>query len=243
MKKIAQTSFILGISAAIATAGSPAITTGNAAATPTPCEWRVVAAKNDTLWTNLLEGGPIRALAAAVTHSKPNRNFVCANPGVDWSKFGQVEIDSIMVTSANLKKPLNERQMERLRAALAKALNTQFGSPVHNGETSLRVRANITEVRRTNALLNVVTLAAIQVPVSFGGATTHFELTDGSNGVKVADVTLRGSGRLYDILPSVTTLGDSKKVLGRASKQLSRDVEMLRDNFGPVEAATDSARQ
>jgi hypothetical protein len=243
MKKIAQTSFILGISAAIATAGSPAIATGNPAATLTPCAWQVVAAKKDTLWTNLLEGGPIRAVAAAASHSKPNRNFVCADPGVDWSKFEQVEIDSIMISSTNLKKPLSERQMERLRATLAKALNTQFGARGHNGETSLRVRATVTEVRRTHAFLNVITLAAIQAPVSFGGATTHFELTDGSNGVKVADVTLRGSGRLYEILPSVTTLGDSKKVLGRASKQLGRDMEMLRDHFGPVKASTNSARQ
>ena len=243
MKTIAQTSFILGITAVIATAGSPATTTANDAAPLTPCTWQVVAAQKETLWTNVLEGGPIKALATAATHSKPYRNFVCADPDVDWSRFGRVDIDSVVISPTNLKKPLSERQMERLHAAFAKALNKQFGTPVPNGEPSLKVRATITEVRRTNGVLNGITLAAIQTPVSFGGAATHFELTDGSNGVKVADVTVRGSGRLYEIIPSVTTLGDSKNVLGRASKQLSRDIEMLRDHFRAVEAASNSAHQ
>jgi hypothetical protein len=241
MNTIVQTSIILGISAVIATAGSPASTTQNNAATSSRCAWQVVTAKQDTIWTNVLEGGPIKALAAAAAHAKPYRHFVCANPGVDWSRFGKVEVDSIVISPANLKKPLSERQVERLHAAFAKALNKQFGATVHNGEPALKVRATITEVRRTNAILNAITLAAIQAPVSFGGAVAHFELTDGSNGAKVADVTVRGSGRLYEIIPSVTTLGDAKKVVGRASKQLSRDIELLRDSFRPGETASNGA--
>jgi hypothetical protein len=241
MNTIVQTSIILGISAVIATAGSPASTTQNNAATSSRCAWQVVTAKQDTIWTNVLEGGPIKALAAAAAHAKPYRHFVCANPGVDWSRFRKVEVDSLVISPENLKKPLSKRQVERLRGTFAKALKRQFGATADNGEPVLKVRATITEVRRTNAILNVITLAAIQTPVSFGGAAAHFELTDGSSGIKVADVTVRGSGRLYEILPSVTTLGDSKKVVGRASRQLSKDIDMLRDSFGPVEAASNRA--
>jgi hypothetical protein len=242
MNTIARTSVILGISAVIATAGSPATTTRNDTATFSPCAWQVVKAKQDTVWTNVLEGGPIKAVTGAAAHPKPYRHFVCANPGVDWSRFGKVEVDSIVISPANLKKPLSERQVERLHAAFEKALNKQFGATAHNGESTLKVRATITEVRRTNAILNAITPAAIQTPVSFGGAVAHFELTDGSNGVKVADVTVRGSGRIYEIIPSITTLGDSTKVVGRASKELSRDIELLRDSFGPTEAASSGAR-
>ena len=83
MNPIAQTSIILGISAAIAAAGSPATTIRNDATTVSPCAWQLVTAKQDTVWTNVLEGGPIKAIAGAAAHAKPYRHLVCADPGVD----------------------------------------------------------------------------------------------------------------------------------------------------------------
>jgi hypothetical protein len=169
---------------------------------------------------------------------------VCANPDIDWSRYRQVEVESVSIAASNLNKPLPESQADFLKAALGNALNKQFRGTDPAGRT-LKLRATVSEVRKTKALLNILTLAAIQTPVSFGGATAHFELIDGADGTKVADVTLRGSGRLYEIFPSVTTLGDSKNVLNRASKQLGKEIEMLRKTHGPApeQVASNGGRQ
>jgi len=232
MNTIAQAFFILGF-AMIATAGSPATDNTGSTADPSACRGLVVKARQDTVWTNILEGGPIKAVASAATHSKHYREIVCAEPGVDWSTYGSIEVESVGVVAANLKKPLSDHQLEILKISLQNSLDRQFAKKSRETDArarQLRIRATITEVRRTNAILNVVTLAAIQAPVSFGGASAHFELIDGVDGGKVGDVTLRGSGRLYEVFQSVTTLGDSKNVLARASKQVGKEIEMLRDN-------------
>jgi hypothetical protein len=243
MNAVMNASFILGLAAITGTAASPATNDATIAANPSPCEWQVVKAKPDTVWTNILEGGPVRAIVSAASHAKTYRDVVCANPDADWPSYRQIEVESISIAASNLKRPLSGRQVNLLKAALSKNLSKQFGEAESTGRT-LKVRVTVSEVRRTLALLNIFTLAAIQAPVSFGGATAHFELIDGTDGGKVADVTLRGSGRLYEILPSVTTLGDSKSVLARATKQLGKEIEMLRQTHGTAAevAASDGNR-
>jgi hypothetical protein len=233
MNPIAHASFILGLFATIATAGSPATKITDSTASPSACRGLVVKAKQDTVWTNILEGGPIKAVASAATHSTHYRKIVCSEPNIDWSTYGRIEVESVAVAPSNLKKPLSDRQVEILKTALQKSLDKQFVRQSEGTGPSVRplkIRATITEVRRTNAILNIVTLAAIQTPVSFGGASAHFELIDGLDGGKVGDIMLRGSGRIYEVFPSVTTLGDSRNVLKRASRQVSKEIEMLRGN-------------
>jgi hypothetical protein len=233
MHTITRASLILGLTAMMAAAGAPATNNNDSIADPSACSGLTVKAKQETVWSNLLEGGPIKAVVGVAAHSKHYRDIVCAEPDVDWSTYGPIEVESVNVVPANLKKPLSEHQVEVLKTALQKALDKQLAKQPEATDPSarpLRIRATITEVRRTNAILNIVTLAAIQTPVSFGGASAHFELLDGLHGGRVGDVTLRGSGRLYEVFPSVTTLGDTKNVLTRATKQLSKEIEMLRES-------------
>jgi hypothetical protein len=183
-----------------------------------------------------------------VTHSTGYRNIVCTVPNVDWSTYGRLEIESVSMASANLKKPLSEHQVQFLKTALQNWLNKQFAKQSEatgRGARPLKIRATITEVRRTNAILNAVTLAAIQTPVSFGGASVHFELIDDLEDGKVCEVILRGSGRIYEVFPGPMTLGDSKNVLSRASRQVRKEIEMLRENSvtRPVQVASNTAGQ
>jgi hypothetical protein len=135
-----------------------------------------------------------------------------------------------------------------LKTALQNSLNKQFAKQSEGtgcGARLLKIRATITEVRRTNAILNAVTLAAIQTPVSFGGASAHFELIDGLEDAKVGEVILRGRGRIYEVFPSLMTLGDSKNVLSRAPRQVRKEIEMLRENSvtRPLQVASNTAGQ
>jgi hypothetical protein len=108
MNTIAQASFILGLSAMIATTASAATKSSDSTADRSTCRGLVVKARQDTVWTNILEGGPIKAVSSAVTHSTGYRNIVCTVPNIDWSTYGRIEVESVSMASANLKKPLSE---------------------------------------------------------------------------------------------------------------------------------------
>jgi hypothetical protein len=200
---------LLGLTAAASAANAQDITPK---ATAYPCNGQVVVAKKN--------------------------NFVCVKPGVDWSIYTRVALSSVEVAPTNLKKPLKEREVEKLKSAMTIALEKQFGATAGDDKgKALSLKAQVTEVKRANVVLNVITLAAVQIPVSFGGASTHFELSDAQSGELLAEITMRGRGRIYEVIPSVQALGHTQKVLRREPKQIGKDIAAIRGRSGAVETA------
>ena len=168
-------------------------------------------------------------------------NFVCANSGIDWAAYSSVNVTSVGIDPMDLEKPLSGREVEELKAVLTGSLRQEFDDTgkVRPGRT-LNLRATATNVQRTNKALNIVSLVAIQAPLSFGGASTRIELSDSADGTVLAEMTVRRRGRTYDALSSVQSLGHARKSLNRTSKQAGKDLQMLRGKFNTV--ATASAR-
>lgn len=204
-------SVIVTIPAAVVTPWVARVATNKNFVQPA-CDWQVITAKKN--------------------------NFVCAKTDVDWSRYEHIVVTSVDVAPANLKKPLTEKQTEQLRKALAASMTRQFGDAETGaaGHT-LNVRATITGVERSNIALNIISLAAIQAPLSFGSATMNFELADGDSGETLAELTLRGRGRVYEVIPSVKAVGHAQKAAGRAPKQVGQDIDALRHRFGSVQEA------
>ncbi|MBV9180786.1 MAG: DUF3313 family protein [Acidobacteria bacterium] len=165
-------------------------------------------------------------------------NYVCANPDIDWSSYGKVDVVSVDIAATNLKKPLSDREIEQLKTSLAESLKRQFAdiTSMRTGR-KLQLRATVTEIRRSNKALNIISLAAIQAPLSFGGATTHIEVADGDTGKTLAELTIGRRGRNYDVFSSTRSLGHAKKSLNRTSKQINKDIQLLRSKFNTVESA------
>jgi len=174
--------------------------------------------------------------------------IVCATPGIDWAVYGKVEVASVEVASMDAKRPLTEQEATKLTNTLRESLEKRFGHSNGRSESGTRtrkliLRATVTEVHRTNKALNIFTLAAIQSPVSFGGASTQFELSDGENGRVLAQIDLSGRGRQYDVFSSTRTLGHTQKALSRMPKQFDRNLNSLRNKSNPLNAAQDAALQ
>jgi hypothetical protein len=163
-------SVIVTIPAAVVTPWAARLVTDRGVAQPA-CDWQVITAKKN--------------------------NFVCAKTDVDWASYQRLAVTSVDVAPSNLKKPLSESQTENLRTSLAVSLKRQFGD-AETGRT-LNVRATITGVERSNRALNILSLAAIQAPISFGGATTNFEFSDAVSGETLAVVMLHGRCRVFEI--------------------------------------------
>jgi len=165
-------------------------------------------------------------------------NFVCANAEVDWSSYGRVEVTSVEIAPTNLQKPLSEDEIEQLRTSLTESLKQQFGDSVNSGTgRTLKLRATVTEIKRSNKVLNIISIAAVQAPLSFGGASTHIELTDGDSGKTLAELSVSRRGRTYDVISGAQRLGHAKKSLNRTSKQVNKDIQLLRNKFNTVESA------
>ena len=169
-------------------------------------------------------------------------NFVCASPDIDWSDYGNVEVSSVEIAPTNLKKPLTTRETQQLETSLRESLKKQFGEFATNksGRT-LKVRATVTEVRRTNNVLNIISLAAIQAPLSFGGASTRIELADGESDKTVAQISVSRRARVYDVFSSAQKLGHARKSLDRTAKQLNKDIQLLRGRFAAEEVTSRGA--
>jgi hypothetical protein len=166
-------------------------------------------------------------------------NFICALPDIDWSGYTRVEVTAIEIAPTNLKRPLTERELQQLKSSLLESLRKQFGDSVNSGTgRTLKVRATVTEVERTNNVLNIISLAAIQAPLSFGGASTRIELVDGDSNKPLAQITVNRRARVYDVFSSTQRLGHAKKSLDRTSKQLNKDIQLLRSRFNTVEDAS-----
>jgi hypothetical protein len=177
-----------------------------------------------------------------------NNEIVCATPGIDWSAYGKVEVASVEVASMDTNRPLTQQEVAKLTNTLMESLQKRFGHSQGSSESGpmtrkLMLRATITKVHRTNKALNIVTLATIQSPVSFGGASTHFELSDGENGQVLAQIDLSGRGRQYDAFSSTRTLGHTQKALSRMPKRLDKDLKTLRSNSNPSNAVQSATLQ
>jgi len=174
-----------------------------------------------------------------LVHKK--NEIVCATPGIDWSKYRKVEVSSVQVVPSDTRRPLTKQEVTKLADTLTESLQQRFagagiGTSSPAAAHTLKLRAEVVEVRRTNRALNIVTLAAIQAPVSFGGATAHFELTDTESGQIVARIDMSGRGRLYDVFSSTCRLGHAERSLTRMPKQLDRDMQTLRSNSNAIQA-------
>jgi hypothetical protein len=166
-------------------------------------------------------------------------NFVCANSAIDWSSYGSVNVTAVDVEAMHLKKPLSDHEIEELKAALTDSLQQEFdGAGKAGAGRTLNLHATVTNVQRTNKALNIVSLIAIQTPLSFGGTSTRIELSDGTDGAVLAEMAVSRRGRTYDVLSSVQSLGHAKKSLNRTSKQAGKDLQMLRSRFTTVATAS-----
>lgn len=80
------------------------------------------------------------------------------------------------------------------QAKLVEAFAVRFKPVTSPGPGVLRIRAAITAAERANPVVNVVTMAAVFVPVTTGGASTEAEVLDSVTGERLAALTAFNNG-------------------------------------------------
>jgi hypothetical protein len=136
-------------------------------------------------------------------------------------------VDPVVYKPAIGVKPLKPETITLLtsdyRDKLAKAFAVRLEPATGAGPGIVRVRAAITEAGRSNAVLNGVTLAAILVPVTAGGASTEAEIVDSMTGERLAAMTgFNNGGRSFlgGPLGYLSGFGHARRAFAVQSRQL-----------------------
>lgn len=168
-----------------------------------------------------------------LTVSKRPSNLVRVDPQVDWGRFRSYRVLPATYQPIADRRPLSSSEALKVRATVDRSLQSNLKSTLADDGSVLEVRPIVTAVKRTNTLLNVLGFAAIQAPVSFGGATVHYELFDGQTGRQIGDVTLQRHARPWNVYPwnvlhNFEALGQASIILRSDSGRLRKDIDRLR---------------
>jgi hypothetical protein len=138
---------------------------------------------------------------------KPNPDYPAAKvyirPGVVWSRYDSVQIDTVTAWTTEEKGKLSEEERQMLTDTLFKALHDQIGQYIQladqPGPTTLRLRAALTEAEGANVALRTITTVVPQlrllstmaglsadVAETVGTATLEAEVLDSLTGQRLA---------------------------------------------------------
>jgi hypothetical protein len=174
---------------------------------------------------------------------KPGKHLtVRVNPDADLSRYTSVTVGSIAYTgpSKKLKPQESTELVSLLHDSLAKDLSTTKLGPDSTAAGTLTLSADITKVKRSHPLLNVVTIAAVFVPLDLGGANVTASLVDEKTGQVVAEIESVGCGQIYQVLGSLRALGQSKIALKKQSRSIAGEITRMYQGQ-PRTAATNVA--
>lgn len=158
-----------------------------------------------------------------------SKNLFRADTNADWSAYKYVRFAPVAYEPVDPDHCLSARELAKVRAQLVKGLNAAFSKPQQGPGKVLLVTPVITDVKRTNSLANLVSFAAFQVVVSYGGATVRFELSDAATGEKIGEVSSERNARPWNVYP--WNMLENFKSTGQSSVILKGDAKILRKDL------------
>ncbi len=146
-----------------------------------------------------------------------------ARDGFAWSRYSKVMLEHVAFSWGDAND-ISQQEMDDISAhthrALEESLSPDFSLVQERGPGVLGVRLRITEVVTSRPFLNVITTAAVFVPLDMGGASIEAELYDGESGEMVAAMTAKKMGTPLQVIGSLSRFGHAKSALDTWAKEL-----------------------
>lgn len=146
--------------------------------------------------------------------------------GFNWHQYKKVMIDPISLAgdaatdnNHSNQEDLNELQ-NYFQKAVVEQLAPEFQLTNQPGPDVLRVRPVITKIIRSNPLLNVVTTAAVFIPMDMGGASIEVEFLDSLTDRRVAAMVETKLGTPLELIGSFSSLGHTKNAIDDWASEL-----------------------
>lgn len=147
--------------------------------------------------------------------------------GVNWKRFRKLMIDPVVVYfhPDARNRAIDPKELKKLtgyfRETVVRELEDEY--PIVNapGPDVLRVRAAITDVIPVKPITNILTVAAIGIPLDMGGAAIEAEFLDSETGERLGAVVDMKLGTPLDI-NGFTSLGHAKTAFRQWAKELKQ---------------------
>ena len=122
--------------------------------------------------------------------------------GVNWKKYTKLMIDPVAVRLAPGAKKYDippqdlQKLAEMFRTEAVAAVRDAYPVVDQPGPDVMRIRAAITDANPSDALMNIVSAAAIFMPIDMGGASMETEFLDSMTGERLAAAVDKKSGSM-----------------------------------------------
>jgi len=163
-------------------------------------------------------------------HPEVDGRFRYINPNIDASKYNKFIVDPVAI---NLSKKGRERnidakEMKKLakyfRKRIAVELNKGYQIVKRPGPNVIRIRTSISDIEKTNPLLNVHPGMKL-MGGGLGGAGAEMEVVDSVNGQTIAAAIDNQKGSRLSMGAGLTWYGNAEEVMENWAKDLKKWID------------------
>ncbi|MDD5155147.1 MAG: DUF3313 domain-containing protein [Candidatus Omnitrophica bacterium] len=147
--------------------------------------------------------------------------------GTDWKRFRKLMIDPVVVyyhPDARNRK-IDPQELQKLtayfREVVVQEVKDKYPVVDKAGPDVLRVRAAITDVIPVNVAANILSAAAIGIPLDMGGAAIEAEFLDSETGERLGAIVDMKLGTPLDI-SGFTSLGHARSAFQKWAREFKQ---------------------
>ena len=156
---------------------------------------------------------------------------VFREPGLDTQRYSAFLLEPVAFKPIRPMQDLDQATIDELKGDFQQKLRSAFAQHLQETATPgpgvMVIRAAVTDIGRANPILNAVTMAAVLVPVTAGGASTEAEVIDGVSGeqlVALQAVTNGGRSFLGGPIGYLSKYGHARRAFAKQADQLAQEV-------------------
>ena len=125
--------------------------------------------------------------------------------GVQWQKYRRLILDPVetRVDRSKATREISQEEIDNLadhlRQAEVKAVQDRYPVVNEPGSDVLRIRAALTHLKPVSGALNVLTTAAVFMPIDVGEAAVEAQFIDSQSAEILAELTVSSRGSMMDL--------------------------------------------
>lgn len=157
---------------------------------------------------------------------KGSRMLWWEKPGFNWQDYNKLMVDPLIfrLNGTSSSNPFTPEELDTLageiRTAFTKTLAPEIEVVNEPGAHVLRIRAAATDIAASSPALNLLTTAAVFVPLDMGGASIEVEFMDSVTNERLAAMAERKTGTPLQLLSGFSRFGHAKKAFDQWSEAL-----------------------
>jgi len=169
------------------------------------------------------------------TTKESRRLTIRINPDANLSLYSTIQVGNVAYSgpAGKFKQKDSDKLVRLLHDSLERDLSNAKLSQHASATRTLSLNANITHVKRSHPIVNVITTATVYVPLDLGEANVTAWIVDRATGQPIAEIEIVGCGQIYQVVSSFQALGQSKLLLKKESRTIAKELSRMHSDPQP----------